>query len=108
MKDWRAVVNASWVSIAALKPAIRSLIVLTNATGPAGAPYANAKSVGWLCNRNDTAPVAWPSCSISSSLPLFLRALFGETLKVLHAEIRPHVVRSVAFFVVACRDAGVT
>ncbi len=41
-------------------------------------------------------------------LPLFLRALFGEKLKVLHAEIRPHVARSVAFFVAACRHDGVT
>src|ERR1700722_1292199 len=32
-------------------------------------------------------------------LPLFFRALFGEKLKALHAEIRPHVARSVAFFV---------
>jgi AcrR family transcriptional regulator len=41
-------------------------------------------------------------------LPLFLRALYGEKLKVLHAEIGPHVARSVAFFVAACRHAGVT
>jgi AcrR family transcriptional regulator len=41
-------------------------------------------------------------------LPLFLRALYGEKLKVLHAEIGPHVARSVAFFLAACRHGGVT
>jgi len=44
MKDWRAPRSASRLSTAALKPALRSLMVLTKATGPAGAPYANAKS----------------------------------------------------------------
>ncbi|WP_419879579.1 hypothetical protein [Brevibacillus centrosporus] len=44
MKEWSAAQNASWVSIAALKPALRSFTVLTKATGPAGAPEANAKS----------------------------------------------------------------
>ena len=41
------------------------------------------------------------------ALPLFLRALYGEKLKVLHAEIGPHVARSVAFFLAACRHDGV-
>jgi len=41
-------------------------------------------------------------------LPLFIPALYGEKLKVLHAEIGPHVARSVAFFVAACRHDGVT
>jgi AcrR family transcriptional regulator len=41
-------------------------------------------------------------------MPLFLRALYGEKLKVLHAEIEPHVARSVAFFLAACRHDGVT
>jgi AcrR family transcriptional regulator len=40
-------------------------------------------------------------------LPLFLRALYGEKLKVLHAEIGPQVARSVAFFVAGCRRDGV-
>ena len=40
-------------------------------------------------------------------LPLMLRALFGEKLKQLCAEIGPHVKRSVAFFA-ACRHGGVT
>jgi len=41
-------------------------------------------------------------------LPLVLRALFGEKLKQLRAEIGPHVTRSVAFFLAACRNGGVT
>ena len=40
-------------------------------------------------------------------LPLVLRALFGEKLKQLRAEIGPHVKRSVAFFLAACRHGGV-
>lgn len=40
-------------------------------------------------------------------LPLLLRALFGEKIKPLQAEIRPHVARSVAFFLAACRHGGV-
>jgi AcrR family transcriptional regulator len=39
--------------------------------------------------------------------PLLLRALFGEKLKQLRAEIAPHVARSVAFFLAACRHGGV-
>ena len=41
-------------------------------------------------------------------LPLVMRALFGEKLKQLRAEIGPHVARSVAFFLAACRLDGVT
>jgi AcrR family transcriptional regulator len=41
-------------------------------------------------------------------LPVIIRALFGEKLKVLRAEIGPHVARSVAFFLDACRTGGVT
>jgi AcrR family transcriptional regulator len=41
-------------------------------------------------------------------LPLLLRALFGEKLEPLRAEIGPHVTRSVAFFLAACRHDGVT
>jgi AcrR family transcriptional regulator len=37
--------------------------------------------------------------------PLLLRALFGEKLKQLYAEIGPHVKRSVAFFLAACRQS---
>ena len=40
-------------------------------------------------------------------LPLLLRALFGEKPKPLGAEIGPHVARSVAFFLAACRHSGV-
>ncbi len=39
--------------------------------------------------------------------PLMLRALFGEKLDSLQAEIRPHVARSVAFFLAACQDSSV-
>jgi AcrR family transcriptional regulator len=40
-------------------------------------------------------------------LPLVLRALFGEKLEALCAEIGPHVARGVAFFLAACRHGGV-
>jgi AefR-like transcriptional repressor, C-terminal domain len=40
-------------------------------------------------------------------LPLVIRALFGEKLKQLRAEIEPHVARSVAFFIAACRHGGI-
>jgi hypothetical protein len=39
--------------------------------------------------------------------PLVLRALFGEKRKLLQAEVGPHVARSVAFFLAACRNGGV-
>ena len=42
-------------------------------------------------------------------LPLVLRALFGEKTQASCAtEIGPHVTRSVAFFLAACRHGGVT
>ena len=40
--------------------------------------------------------------------PLMLRALFGEKPEQLCAEIKPHLTRSVAFFLAACRHGGVT
>ena len=40
-------------------------------------------------------------------LPMLMRALFGEDLAALHAEIGPHVARNVAFFLAACRHGGV-
>jgi AcrR family transcriptional regulator len=40
-------------------------------------------------------------------LPLAIRALFGEKLKELRAEIEPHATRSVALFLGACRHVGV-
>jgi len=40
-------------------------------------------------------------------MPLLMRALFGEKLKLLRAEIGPHVTRSIAFFVAACMHGGV-
>src|SRR5580704_6960412 len=36
-------------------------------------------------------------------LPLVIRALFGEKLKQLRAEIGPHATRSIAIFLAACR-----
>jgi AcrR family transcriptional regulator len=41
-------------------------------------------------------------------MPLLVRALFGENLKALRAEIGSHVSHSVAFFVAACMHGGVT
>lgn len=40
-------------------------------------------------------------------LPLIIRALFGEKLETLRAEIEPHVAQTVAFFLAACRHGGV-
>jgi hypothetical protein len=41
-------------------------------------------------------------------VPILMQALFRENLEPLRAEIRPHVARSVAFFLAACRNGGVT
>src|SRR5580692_38329 len=38
--------------------------------------------------------------------PIVVRALFGEKLKDLRAEVEPDVTRSVAFFLAACRSGG--
>jgi hypothetical protein len=38
-------------------------------------------------------------------LPMLVRALFGEDLAGLRAEIGPHAARTVAFFLAACRGA---
>jgi len=38
-------------------------------------------------------------------LPIIIRALFGEDLAVLRAEIGPHVSQSVPFFLAACRHS---
>jgi len=37
-----------------------------------------------------------------------MRALFGEKLKSLRAEIVPHVAGSVTLFLAACRNGGVS
>jgi AcrR family transcriptional regulator len=39
--------------------------------------------------------------------PIVVRALFGEKLKDLRAEIEPDVARGVVFFLAACRSGGV-
>jgi AcrR family transcriptional regulator len=41
-------------------------------------------------------------------VPILLRALFEQKLETLRAEVGPHVARSVAFFLAACRNGGVT
>jgi AefR-like transcriptional repressor, C-terminal domain len=41
-------------------------------------------------------------------LPILIQALFRENLEPLRTEIGPHVARSVAFFLAACRNRGVT
>jgi len=40
-------------------------------------------------------------------LPQLMRALSGEPIKTLHAEIGPHVSQRVAFFLSACRNDGI-
>jgi hypothetical protein len=40
-------------------------------------------------------------------LPLMMRALFGEKLEVLRAQIGSHVASSVAFFLAACRNDSI-
>src|SRR5690242_19503220 len=40
-------------------------------------------------------------------LPMVMRALFGEPLTALRAEIAPHVTQTVAFFLAACRQGGI-
>jgi hypothetical protein len=42
------------------------------------------------------------------AVPMLLRALFEVNLKTLDAEIDAHVARSVAFFLAACRNGGVS
>jgi AcrR family transcriptional regulator len=39
-------------------------------------------------------------------LPMMMRALFGEDLTALRADIGPHVARTVTFFLAACRHGG--
>jgi AcrR family transcriptional regulator len=40
-------------------------------------------------------------------LPMLMRALHGENLAALHAEIGPHVARCLNFFLAACRHGGI-
>jgi AcrR family transcriptional regulator len=42
------------------------------------------------------------------AVPMLFRALFEVNLRTLDAEIDAHVARSVAFFLAACRNGGVT
>jgi AcrR family transcriptional regulator len=41
-------------------------------------------------------------------VPILIQALFMQDLEPLRAEIGPHVTRSVAFFLAACRNGGVS
>jgi len=41
-------------------------------------------------------------------LPLLVRPMFEEKLEALRPEIGPHIARSVAFFLAACRSDGVS
>jgi AcrR family transcriptional regulator len=41
-------------------------------------------------------------------VPILMQALFREDLEPLRAEVGPQVTRSVAFFLAACRNGGVT
>jgi AcrR family transcriptional regulator len=41
-------------------------------------------------------------------VPILIQALFREDLEPLRVEIGPHVARSVAFFLAACRNASLT
>jgi AcrR family transcriptional regulator len=41
------------------------------------------------------------------AVPILLRSLFEKNLDTLRGEIEPHVTRSVAFFLAACRNGGV-
>jgi hypothetical protein len=41
-------------------------------------------------------------------VPFLLRALFEVNPKTLHAEIGPHLARSMTFFLAACRHGGVS
>ena len=63
-----------------------------------------------------TLPAFAPECLAMTArffldlvlLPLMMRALFGEQLKLLHAEIELHVAKSVAYFLALCRHGGLT
>ena len=52
-------------------------------------------------------PTAAPPPRTINLLPMLMRALFGEHLTALRAEIAPHVARTVAFFLAACRQGAI-
>lgn len=39
-------------------------------------------------------------------MPVVIRALYGEQLEALRAEVKSHVARTVTFFLAACRHGG--
>ena len=42
------------------------------------------------------------------ALPMLMRGLFEQKVEMLQAEIGPHIERSVAFFLAACKNGGVS
>jgi hypothetical protein len=68
---------------------------------------AHAEDPGTLPEFNpDHCPAAAQYFCELILLPVLMRALSGEDLKVLHGEIGPHVSQRVAFFLAACRHSG--
>jgi AcrR family transcriptional regulator len=61
---------------------------------------------GFRAQNLDTCPVAARIFSDLILLPLLMRALQGESLATLHAEIDAHVARRIAFFLAAVRNGG--
>jgi AcrR family transcriptional regulator len=68
---------------------------------------AHAEEPGTLpeFNPDHCATAAQYFCELIL-LPVLMRALSGEDLKVLHGEIGPYVSQRVAFFLAACRHSG--
>ena len=68
---------------------------------------AHAEEPGTLpeFNPDHCATAAQYFCELIL-LPVLMRALAGEDLKVLQSEIGPHVSQRVAFFLAACRHGG--
>jgi AcrR family transcriptional regulator len=58
---------------------------------------------GFAADRRATTALQFRDLIV---LPMMIRALFGEDLVTLRAEIEPHVAHTVAFFLAACRNGG--
>lgn len=56
----------------------------------------------------DRCPLAARLFTDMILLPPLMRALQGESLETLHAEIPGHVARRVTFFLAACRNGGIS
>ena len=59
---------------------------------------------GFAANRRTAAASQFRDLIV---LPMLIRALFGEDLAALRDEIGPHVARTVAFFLAACRHGSI-